>query len=48
VNATLYASKGFTGTLAEVVQFPPLFGERSRLGRHGGLVITVALILLFS
>jgi len=47
VNATLYASKGFTGTLAQVGQFPPLFGERSRLGRHGGLVITVALILLF-
>jgi len=47
VNATLYASQGFTGTLAHVGQFPPLFGERSRLGRHGGLVTTVALILLF-
>jgi amino acid transporter len=47
VNATLYASKGFTGTLARVGQFPPLFGQQSRLGRHGGLVITVALILLF-
>jgi amino acid transporter len=47
VNATLYASKGFTGTLAQVGQFPPLFGQQSRLGRHGGLVITVALILLF-
>jgi amino acid transporter len=47
VNATLYASKGFTGTLAQVGQFPPLFGVQSRLGRHGGLVITVALILLF-
>jgi amino acid transporter len=47
VNATLYASKGFTGVLATVGQFPPLFGEQSRLGRHGGLVITVALILLF-
>jgi amino acid transporter len=47
VNATLYASKGFTGVLARVGQFPPLFGEQSRLGRHGGLVITVALILVF-
>ncbi len=47
VNATLYASKGFTGTLAEVGHFPPLFGERSRLGRHGGLIVTVALILVF-
>ena len=47
VNATLYASKGFTGTLAQVGQFPPLFGERSRLGKHGGLAVTVALILVF-
>jgi hypothetical protein len=47
VNATLYASKGFTGTLAGVGQFPPLFGERSRLGTHGNLIITTALILIF-
>ncbi len=47
VNATLYASQGFTGTLAQVGQFPPLFGQQSRLGRHGGLVITIVLILLF-
>ena len=48
VNATLYASKGFTGTLAQVGQFPPVFGQQSRLGRHGGFLITVVLILLFS
>jgi amino acid transporter len=47
VLATLYASLGFTGTLAKVGQFPPLFGRHSRLGRHGGLMVTVALILLF-
>ena len=47
VNATLYASSGFTATLAEVGQFPPLFGRESRLGRNGGLLVTVALTLLF-
>jgi amino acid transporter len=46
VNATLYASKGLTSTLAEIGQFPPLFGSESKLGRHGGLVITVACILV--
>ena len=38
VNAVLYASKGFTGALAKAGQFPPLFGERSRLGAHGNLI----------
>jgi amino acid transporter len=47
VLATFYASVGLTDTLAEVGQFPPLFGTASRLGRHGGLVITTALTLLF-
>lgn len=46
VNATLYASSGLTGALAKVGQFPPLFGERSRLGQHGGLVVTVVLTLV--
>ena len=47
VNATLYASSGFTATLADVGQFPPFFGHESRLGRNGGLVITTALTVLF-
>jgi amino acid transporter len=47
VLATFYASMGLTGTLAEVGQFPPLFGSASRLGRNGGLLITTALTLLF-
>jgi amino acid transporter len=47
VNATLYASAGLTGALAEIGQFPPVFGRTSRLGRHGGLVITSAITLLF-
>jgi amino acid transporter len=47
VLATLYASVGLTGTLAEVEQFPPVFGSTTRLGRHGGLLITSVLTLLF-
>ena len=47
VNAVLYASKGFTGALAKAGQFPPLFGERSRFGIHGNLIITTGLILIF-
>ena len=42
VNATLYASGGLTATLAEVGQFPPLFGRGSRLGPPRGLLITAA------
>ena len=47
VLATFYASVGLTGTLAEVEQFPPMFGSASRLGRHGGLAVTTVLTLLF-
>lgn len=47
VLATIYASVGLTDTLAEVRQFPPVFGKSSGLGRHGGLFITAALTLLF-
>jgi amino acid transporter len=47
VTATLYASSGLTGSLADAGQFPKAFGATSRLGRHGGLVITTVLTLLF-
>jgi amino acid transporter len=47
VLATFYASVGLTDTLAEVRQFPPVFGTTSRMGRNGGLLITTALTLLF-
>jgi hypothetical protein len=47
VLATIFASVGLTGTLAEVGQFPPLFGSASRLGRNGGLLVTAVLTLLF-
>lgn len=47
VTATLYASPGLTGALAEAGQFPTIFGTGSGLGRHGGLIITTLLTLLF-
>ena len=45
VNATLYASGGLTGMLAEVGQFPPVFGRRFH-GAHNGLLITAGLVLI--
>jgi amino acid transporter len=48
VNATLYASGGLTGMLAEVRQFPPFFGRSSPLGPHAGMLITSAIVLVVS
>jgi amino acid transporter len=48
VLATLYASSGLTALLAEVGQFPPLFGRRSRLGHNAGMLITAAIVLAVS
>jgi len=47
VTATLYASSGLTSALAEVGQFPPMFGRQSRFGKNGGLLITTVFTLLF-
>ncbi len=47
VTATLYAAQGLTAALADNGLFPAAFGGRSDLGRHGGLIITVAVMLLF-
>jgi len=47
VTATLYASEGLTSALADVGQFPTVFGTTSRLGPHGGLWITTVGTLLF-
>ncbi|WCB93095.1 Inner membrane transport protein YbaT [Baekduia alba] len=44
VNATLYASGGLTRMLAAAGQFPPLFGARSKLGEHSGLIITAVIV----
>jgi amino acid transporter len=45
-NATLYASGGLTRMLAEVGQFPGIFGTRSPLGPRAGLLITAGLVLV--
>jgi amino acid transporter len=45
-NATLFGSTNLTTSLVEIRQFPPVFGPGSRLGRHAGLLITAALVLI--
>jgi amino acid transporter len=47
-NATLYASGNLTDQLAKAKLFPEFFGETSRLGRHAGLLITSALVLVIA
>jgi len=47
-NGTLFGAAGLTASLAEMKQFPPLLGPRSRLGRHGGLLVTGILALLLA
>jgi amino acid transporter len=45
-NATLYASSNLTGMLAQEGFFPASFGGGGRLGKHAGLLITAALVLV--
>ena len=45
-NATLFGSANLTAMLAEIGQFPPLLGRASRLGAHGGLLVTAGLVLI--
>jgi amino acid transporter len=47
-NGTLFGSASLTGSLAEIRQFPPLFGPHSRLGKHGGLLVTSILTLVLA
>ncbi len=47
-NGTLFGSASLTAALAEMGQFPPLLGPRSRLGKHGGLLVTGALSLVLA
>ncbi|HZE14805.1 MAG TPA: APC family permease [Mycobacterium sp.] len=47
-NATLYASGNLIDQLAKAELFPQIFGETSRLGRHAGLLITSALVLIIA
>jgi amino acid transporter len=48
VNANLYAATGSTAKLAEAGQFPPVFGQRARVGGTRGLLISVGLVLLLA
>ena len=45
-NATLYASGGMTGMLAQVGLFPSFFGPGSRLGARAGLLVTGGVVLV--
>ena len=47
-NGTLFGSASLTSSLAELGQFPPLLGRSSRLGKHGGLLVTAALALVLA
>lgn len=47
-NGTLFGAAGLTASLAEIGQFPPLLGPGSRLGKHGGLLVTAILALVLS
>ena len=47
-NATLFGSNSLATTLADLRQFPPIFGRGSRLGANGGLLITTALVLVIA
>jgi len=46
VVATLYASSGLTRMLSDVGQFPPFFGQGSRLGAKSGVLISAAVVLV--
>jgi amino acid transporter len=45
-NGTIYGSVNLTASLADLGQFPPVFGRHSSLGRHGGLLVTSVAILV--
>jgi amino acid transporter len=47
-NGTLFGAGSLSASLADIGQFPPLLGPRSRLGKHGGLLVTAILALVLS
>jgi amino acid transporter len=47
-NGTLFGSASLTSFLAKIGQFPPLLGPESRLGKHGGLLVTAILALILA
>ena len=48
VNANIYAATGSTAKLADSEMFPPVFGQRARVGGTRGLVISVIVVLLLA
>jgi len=47
-NGTLFGAGKLADSLAEMGQFPPLLGAGSRLGKHGGLLVTSGLALVLA
>jgi amino acid transporter len=47
-NGTIFGSVNLTASLADLGQFPPVLGRNSSLGRHGGLLITSAAVLVIA
>lgn len=47
-NATLFGASSLTRMLAQIGQFPPLLGRESRLGVHGGLLVTAGAVLVLA
>jgi amino acid transporter len=47
-NGTLFGAGGLTAALAEIGQFPPILGPRSRFGKHGGLIVTGAVAIVLA
>ena len=47
-NGTLFGAASLTSFLAKIEQFPPLLGPQSRLGKHGGLLVTAILALILA
>jgi amino acid transporter len=47
-NATLYASDNLCNSLAKIRVFPAFLGPGSRLGPHGGLLVTTGLALVIA
>jgi len=47
-NGTLFGAGKLADSLADMGQFPPLLGPNSRLGKHGGLLVTSGLALVLA
>jgi amino acid transporter len=48
VNANIYGAANSTSALAASGQFPPVFGQKARVGGTRGLVISTAVVLLLA